>query len=408
MIGRNDGRELVRRDVISLDHHHDEHGDKLLESEDFRKLAARCGGRVATRRGSRQRGQHHAADLHQPGLLGGTAAAVASAGWLPPINTIDMAYAQEAGAPETFRFAWISDTHLLPKEVNTRFVEKAVRAVNDVKAMDPPPDFLIFGGDLAQLGDPVELQLGNEIINELQIKKYFIPGEHDWYLDMGKTWTELFGASPWTFDHKGVRFIGLDTVSRATDFWTARNMSPDRAHGRHGDPRRRAGRRLGRARPRAARLSRQDPVRLGQDRPVVIFTHNPLYEYYPPWNFWVRDWREVHEIVKPYTKITNIHGHTHQVLYNEIGAMRSIGMLATSWPWPYAPEGVPDLTKPMIRADPGDPFDGVGWGKMTFEAGAEGRERVDDVAQGGPGDRPGGRGLGRQPDDVPEARPDGR
>ena len=77
---------------------------------------------------------------------------------------MDMAYAQEGGATETFRFAWISDTHLLPKEVNTRFVEKAVRAVNDVKAMDPPADFLIFGGDLAQLGDPVELKLGNDII----------------------------------------------------------------------------------------------------------------------------------------------------------------------------------------------------------------------------------------------------
>src|SRR2546426_4350373 len=31
-----------------------------------------------------------------------------------------------------------------------------------------------------------------------------------------------------------------------------------------------------------------------KSQPVVIFTHNPLYEYYPPWNFWVRDWREVH------------------------------------------------------------------------------------------------------------------
>jgi 3',5'-cyclic-AMP phosphodiesterase len=106
----------------------------------------------------------------------------------------------------------------------------------------------------------------------------------------------------------------------------------------------------------------------------VIFSHNPLYEYYPPWNFWVRDWREVHEIVAPYQKITNLHGHTHQVLYNEIGAMRSIGMLATSWPWPYAPEGVPALTRPMVRVDPGDPFDGVGWGQMTFQAD---RDEVD-------------------------------
>ncbi len=84
----------------------------------------------------------------------------------------------------------------------------------------------------------------------------------------------------------------------------------------------------------------------------------------------MRDWREVHEIVRPYTSVTNVHGHVHQVLYNEIGTMRSIGMLATSWPWPYAPEGVPALTKPMVRVDPGDPFDGVGWGNLSVSAAA--------------------------------------
>ena len=46
--------------------------------------------------------------------------------------------------------------------------------------------------------------------------------------------------------------------------------------------------------------------------------------------------------------------------------MRSIGMLATSWPWPYPPEGVPKLTKPHVRVDPGDPFDGVGWAKHRW------------------------------------------
>ncbi len=87
-----------------------------------------------------------------------------------------------------------------------------------------------------------------------------------------------------------------------------------------------------------------------------------------------RDWREVHEILKPFVNVTNIHGHTHQVLYNEIGRLRSIGMLATSWPWPYAPEGVPVLTRPMVRADPGDHFDGVGWSALTLADGG----RVDN------------------------------
>jgi 3',5'-cyclic-AMP phosphodiesterase len=298
--------------------------------------------------------------LHRS-LLTGVAAGAASYGWFPLINTIDLAY----GAEAPFKFAWLSDTHLYPKEVNTRFVEKTVRAAKEIQAMDPPADFLIFGGDIAQLGDPVELDLGNELLKEVTIKKVFIPGEHDWYLDLGEKWRALFGDPNWSFDHKGVRFIGLDTISRAPDYWTARNMSPQE---------------------RMAHMSVLDGTvagawaGVGKDqlewltsalsdwdkaKPVVIFSHNPLYECYPPWNFWVRDWRDVVAVLQPYGNVTNIHGHVHQPLYNEIGTMRSIGMLATSWPWPYAPTGVPPLTQPMIRADPGDHFDGVGWSGLS-------------------------------------------
>jgi Icc protein len=301
--------------------------------------------------------------LHKSLVTTGVTAGVATYGWWPLMNLVDLAWGQTA-----FRFAWLSDTHLYPKTVNTRFVEKAVRAVTEIKAMSPPADFLIFGGDLAQLGDPVELDLGADILKEITIKKVFIPGEHDWYLDMGAKWDGLFGKSPWSFDHKGVRFVGLDTVSRAADFWTAKKMT---------------------AKDRMGHMSVLDGTLGGawagvgldqlqwlqsnlanwpKDRPVVVFSHNPLYEYYPPWNFWVRDWREVQEVLKPYTNVTNIHGHVHQVLYNEIGTMRSMGMLATSWPWPYAPEGVPALTKCHLRADPGDHFDGVGWSQLTMSA----------------------------------------
>ncbi|TMA08735.1 MAG: metallophosphoesterase, partial [Deltaproteobacteria bacterium] len=262
----------------------------------------------------------------------------------------------------------ISDSHLLPKDVNTRFVDKAVRAMKEVQAMKPPADFLIYGGDLAQLGDPVELDLGNELLKEIKIKKVFIPGEHDWYLDMGQKWTNLFGQPNWTFDHKGVRFVGLDTVSRGPDYWTAKKMSPKERMGHmatlDGSV---AGAWAGVGRDQLEWLNRTLSS-WDKSKPIVIFSHNPLYEYYPPWNFWVRDWREVHEVLRPYSNVTNIHGHTHQVLYNEIGKVRSIGMLATSWTWPYAPEGVPELTKCKVRVDPGDFFDGVGWGRLTLSA----------------------------------------
>ena len=66
--------------------------------------------------------------------------------------------------------------------------------------------------------------------------------------------------------------------------------------------------------------------------------------------------------------MTNFHGHVHQPAYNEMGNMRFFAQLATSWPWPYPPTGVPALTKAMIRVDPGDPFDGVGWGQLGIAA----------------------------------------
>lgn len=298
--------------------------------------------------------------------VAGVGAGVAAANlWLPLINTFDVAYAQTGGL-QSFRFAWISDTHLYPENVNERFVEKARRAVEEINALNPPLDFVIIGGDIAQLGDPVELRLGKAILDEIQVRKHYIPGEHDWYLDMGKTFRDLFGRQPWTFDHKGARFIGLDSVSRAPDYWTVRKMTPQqRMAAMSGLDNSITGPWAGLGREQrdwlASTLSKWP-----KDSPVVIFSHNPLYEYYPPWNFWTRDWRETQEILKDYRNVTNFHGHTHQVLYNEMGGMRSIGMLATSWPWPYAPENVPPMTTPMTRADPGDHFDGVGWDLMTF------------------------------------------
>jgi len=305
-------------------------------------------------------------DFIQKSLLTGAAAIGAGAvfsGGLPFMNTVRMAF----GAEE-FTFAWISDTHLYPRALNTRFIEKATRAAKD--AMNAKPDFLIFGGDLAQLGRAEEFQVGEEILKEVTVKKYFIPGEHDWYYDMGEEWQKRFGKPNWTFDHKGVRFIGVDTISRGPDYWTAKKMTPEERMGHmatlDGSV---AGPWAGVGKDQLQWLSKtlsDWPM----DKPVIVFSHNPFYEYYPPWNFWTRDWREIQEVLAPYKNVTNIHGHTHQVLYNEVGPnnMRSIGMLATSWTWPYAPEGLPKLTVPMVRVDPGEQYDGVGWGKLTVTA----------------------------------------
>src|SRR5437868_6060902 len=131
---------------------------------------------------------------------------------------------QEGKRP--FSFAYISDTHLYERTLNQRFVRAAVKAVEDINALDPQPDFVLFGGDLAQLGRRNELQLGKQILDELKAPVKMMVGEHDWFFDMGDTWKELFGPPNYSFDWKGVHVITLMSVNEK-DFWTPRKMTPE-------------------------------------------------------------------------------------------------------------------------------------------------------------------------------------
>src|SRR3546814_13892831 len=74
--------------------------------------------------------------LHKSVLTGAAATAGAAAyGWLPLINTLDVAVAQGA---QPFRFAWVSATHLYPRTPNQRFVHNTVRTLTEAMELAPP------------------------------------------------------------------------------------------------------------------------------------------------------------------------------------------------------------------------------------------------------------------------------
>jgi 3',5'-cyclic-AMP phosphodiesterase len=273
-----------------------------------------------------------------------------------------------AATREPFTFAYISDSHLYRKDLNERFVRGILRAVDDVNHLDPKPDFVLYGGDLAQLGKPEELTLGAEILKSVHAPIHMMVGEHDWFLDMGAKWRELFGAPTYSFDHKGVHFVVLMSVNEK-DFWTQRGLTPELRMGTV------AGLDNGiQSRFEVGAEQREwlknDLAKLKSSQPVVVFSHSPLYKYYRNWNFWTEDADEVQAILKKFDHVTVIHGHTHQMLSNRIGNIHFHGMLSTAWPWPYAPEGLPKLTIQQNRADPFDQFDGCGDGTVNVsEAG---------------------------------------
>jgi 3',5'-cyclic-AMP phosphodiesterase len=277
---------------------------------------------------------------------------------------VSVAHAQPAaGGKAPFTFAYISDSHLYERDLNDRFVRALMRAVDDVNRMDPQPDFVLYGGDLAQLGQPKELDLGAQILKNLKAPVRMMVGEHDWFLDMGEKWRDLFGAPSYSFDHKGVHFVVVNSILEK-DFWTARNMTPmermktvagldNGVQSRFmvGDEQR--------------EWLKQDLAKVTAATPVIVFSHSPLYKLYKPWNFWTDDAEQVQALLKKFQKVVVIHGHTHQLLTNRLGNIHFHGMLSTAWPWPYAPEGMPKLTIEMNRPDPFSPHDGCGDGSVN-------------------------------------------
>lgn len=288
------------------------------------------------------------------------AAAAAANGVTRPFQGFTPIDVAQAATTDGFRIAYISDSHLYEQKVNERFVRALLRAVDDVNRLDPQPDFVLYGGDLAQLGQAGELDLGAQILKNLKAPVRMMVGEHDWFLDMGEHWRGLFGEPTYSFDHKGVHFVVLNSVLEK-DFWTARGLTPmQRMHIVAGLDNAQQGRFMVGEEQRE--WLTQDLATLSPSTPVIVFSHSPLYKYYEPWNFWTDDADEVQAILKRMDRVTVIHGHTHQVLTNRIDNIHFHGMLSTAWPWPYAPEGLPPLTVQMNRADPFDPNDGLGSG----------------------------------------------
>ena len=112
-------------------------------------------------------------DLDRRSFLRVSAAAGAAAltnGVVHPhtYQPITFAGAGTGARGDAFRIAYISDSHLYERKLNDRFVQSLLRAVDDVNRMGPQPDFVLYGGDLAQLGAPAELDLGAQILKGLK------------------------------------------------------------------------------------------------------------------------------------------------------------------------------------------------------------------------------------------------
>ena len=237
-----------------------------------------------------------------------------------PMSLVKLAFGGEGPVPD-FTFGYISDAHIQQIK-GTQFVRNwdmgLIRAVREANLLTPRPDFFMFGGDLAQLGKKEELDHGLEIMSNLRGKVRYVIGEHDYYLDLGKYWQEKISPLYYSFDHKGVHFVVLNSILTypkwTYETWPTpmdRMLAMARLDNPKGSPFMVGDEQIA--------WLKKDLAKINQNTPVVVFSHSPIQKIFKPWNFWTQDAEKVQALLKPFEKTTVIYGHVHQIQYNQIG-----------------------------------------------------------------------------------------
>ena len=252
-----------------------------------------------------------------------------------------------AAGTDDFYFVQLSDVHWgFEGPPNPDAKVTLPKTVATVNALPEAPDFIMFTGDLTHTtDDPKErrerMAQFKSIVAGLNVKDiHFMPGEHDASLDRGKAFQEHFGRTHYTFDHKGVHFVVLDNVSDPT--------------GSIGDEQ---------LAWLAADLAQQAP-----DANIVVFTHRPLFDLAPEWDWATPDGAKAIDLLMPHANVTVFYGHIHQEHHYMTGHIAHHAAKGLMFPLPVA-KSQPKRTP--LPWDPAQPYRGLGFRSVEAEARAK-------------------------------------
>jgi hypothetical protein len=284
--------------------------------------------------------------------LGGVVFASGLAGCAPNAANEPGAAAPAAGgggpAPpsDDFFILQLSDTHWGYKgPANPHADVTLERAIATINAADVQPDFIVFTGDLthstddaAERGD--RMKRVREMVSTLKVKDLrFLPGEHDAAADHGEAFRRAFGEMHHSFDHKGVHFVALDNVSAG-----AAEIGSDQLQ-----------------------WLAADLAKVPTAAPVVVFTHRPLFDLYPDWDWMTKDGAQAIEVLSRRDNVTVFYGHIHQELHRITGKIAHHSARSLVFPLP-APGAAPK--KAPLAWDPNSPDHGLGWRQVAMERAA--------------------------------------
>jgi 3',5'-cyclic AMP phosphodiesterase CpdA len=242
-----------------------------------------------------------------------------------------------------FSFVQLSDAHVgfngPPDPLGTKAFERAVDMIN---ALPQRPDLVLFTGDLTH--DTEERDVHVQRMKQFQdISKKInvpmikcVPGEHDAGLDNGVLYREFFGESYYSFDHRGVHFVALDNVSRAKPEVGAEQLG----------------------------WLKKDLARFSKTAPIVVFTHRPLFDLRPDWEWFTSDGDDVMNVLLPYDNVTVLYGHIHRDDEHTTGAVHHYAARSLIFAFPD-PTGVVGPRK-ALPFDKDHPFKNLGIRTVAF------------------------------------------
>jgi len=235
-----------------------------------------------------------------------------------------------------FSFVQLSDTHVgfngPPDPLGTKAFERAVEMVNQ---LTPKPELILVTGDLTHDSEDKDVHSARmkqfkEIASRMNVGTVkCVPGEHDAGLDGGILFREHYGATSYSFDHRGVHFIALDNVSRAKP-----EVGPEQRE-----------------------WLKKDLARFPKTAPIVVFTHRPLFDLKPEWEWFTSDGDDVMNILAPFQNVTVLYGHIHRDDEHEVAGVKHLAARSLIFAFPD-PAVTPE--KKAFPFDKEHPFKNLG------------------------------------------------
>lgn len=214
-------------------------------------------------------------------------------------------------------FVQISDSHIgFNKEANKNVTATLKEAVAKINALPKAPEFMLHTGDLTHLAEPEEFETLDQVLKDCKARQvFYVPGEHDVLNDNGKQYRERFGkeskGSGWySFDHKGVHFMGLVNVMDIKEGG------------------------LGVLGQEQLDWFKDDLKDRTSSTPIVVFAHVPLWTVYPKWGWGTDDSEQALGHLKRFGSVTVLNGHIHQIIQKVEGNISFHTAMSTAFPQP--------------------------------------------------------------------------